>query len=90
MFGSKNDLLDQHLPLVLLVTQSEGELQAELDLPRIRERASNRGVGSDPITRGAKELDTLLKSSGAVKIRTVEQVERLGPKLNALHFRNRR
>src|SRR5437899_283844 len=67
---------------------SEGELQAELDLPRICERAPNRGGRSDPFTRRGKEPDTLRKGSGPVKIRPVEQVESLRAKLDALHFRN--
>src|SRR5262249_30191840 len=63
--------------------------QAELNLARIRECASNRGVRSDPIARSVKDLDVLLKSSGPVKVRPVENIESLGPKLDALHFRHR-
>ncbi len=70
----------------LLVAESEGELQAKLDLARIRERASNRGGRNDPRTQSVKEPDTLRKRSGSVKIRMVEQVERLGPKLDAFGF----
>src|SRR5213592_2424709 len=68
---------------------SEGKLQAELDLARLGEGASNRGGRSDPRGRSVKEPDTLLKSSRPVKIRTVEQVESLGPKLDALRFLER-
>src|SRR2546427_12376484 len=71
---------------VLLVRQSEGELQAELDLPRRREGASNGGGRSDARARRVKELEALLKRSWPVKIRPVDHVERLGPKLKALRF----
>ena len=68
---------------------SESELQAKLDLARIRERASNRGGRSDPRTRSIKEPDTFLQRSRPVEIRMVGQVERLGPKLDALGFPER-
>ena len=71
------------------MAQSESELQAELNLARIREGASDRGGRNHARTRSVKEPDTLLKSSGPVKIRMVEQVERLGPKLDALGFLER-
>ena len=71
------------------MTQSEGKLQAKLDLPRIRERASNRGGRNNARSRSVKEPDTLLKSSGPVEIRMVGEVERLGPKLDALGFPER-
>src|SRR5438046_705043 len=70
-------------------TNSEGELQAELDLARIGDSASNCGVRRDPLTQRGKELDTLLKSSRPVKVRVVEQVERLSAELDALVFQER-
>src|SRR5262249_48918881 len=72
-----------------LLIVSEGKLQAELDLPRIGERASNCGVSDDPPAQNVKELDTLLKSSRSVKVRVVEQIERLGTELDALVFQER-
>src|SRR2546425_519665 len=68
---------------------SEGQLQAELDLARICESASNCGARSDARARRVKESDTLRKRSGPGKIRAVEQIESLRTKLEAFAFRQR-
>jgi len=78
-YDSENkSFADQH-SLCFAGGRSEGELQPNWIWSRIGS-VLRIVAAEDPSTGIGKELDTLLKSSGPVKARVVEHIERLGAK----------